>query len=80
MSVFASLGQDDIWSISGIDFARYSIELQNFIFFEHQHLMSLLNSPINEILDKEQCSLEELLKEDELFMELKSHNTKLVNL
>lgn len=79
MSLFASLGQGDIWSISGIEFNRYLIELDNF-FLKHQYLMSLSNSPINDILDKEQFSLEELLKEDELFIELKSHNTRLVNL
>ena len=48
MSLFASLGHSDIWSISGISFA----------------------SPLNDILDKESFTLEELLREDELLQEI----------
>mmetsp|Transcript_24531 Transcript_24531/g.36104 ORF Transcript_24531/g.36104 Transcript_24531/m.36104 type:complete len:138 (-) Transcript_24531:2135-2548(-) len=56
MSLFASLGQGDIWSISGISFA----------------------SPVNDILDKESYTLEELLEEDELLQEVKSGNGRLI--
>lgn len=56
MSLFASLGHSDIWSISGISFA----------------------SPLNDILDKEAFSLEELLQEDELLQEVKSRNSRLI--
>lgn len=57
MSLFSSLGQGDIWSISGISFA----------------------SPINDILDKEFYTLEELLEEDDLLQEVKSKNERLLN-
>ena len=39
-----------------------------------------LKSPINEILDGEECTLESLLKEEELLVELKSRNPKLIHL
>lgn len=56
MSLFSSLGQGDIWSISGISFA----------------------SPVNDILDKETYTLEELLQEDDLLQEVKSKNERLL--
>ncbi len=56
MSLFASLGHGDIWSISGISFT----------------------SPLNDILEKESFTLEELLQEDELLQEVKSHNHRLI--
>lgn len=56
MSLFSSLGQGDIWSISGINFA----------------------SPVNDILDKEFYTLEELLEEDDLLQEVKSKNERLL--
>ena len=56
MSLFSSLGQGDIWSLSGISFA----------------------SPVNDILDKEFYTLEELLEEDDLLQEVKSKNERLL--
>jgi serine/threonine-protein phosphatase 6 regulatory subunit 3 len=56
MSLFSSLGQGDIWSISGISFA----------------------SPINDTLDKDFFTLEELLEEDDLLQEVKSKNERLL--
>lgn len=57
MSLFVSLGQDDIWSLSGISFG----------------------SPLNDILEKDVFSLEELLEQDELLQEIKAQNNKLVD-
>ena len=37
-------------------------------------------SPVNDILDKDDFELEELLEEDELLQEVKSRNTRLTNL
>eukprot|EP00600_Ochromonadales_sp_CCMP1393_P004849 CAMPEP_0174967212 /NCGR_PEP_ID=MMETSP0004_2-20121128/7459_1 /TAXON_ID=420556 /ORGANISM="Ochromonas sp., Strain CCMP1393" /LENGTH=1048 /DNA_ID=CAMNT_0016216321 /DNA_START=14 /DNA_END=3160 /DNA_ORIENTATION=- len=56
MSLFASLGQGDIWALSGISFA----------------------SPINDLLDKGEFTLENLLEEDELIQEVKSKNERLI--
>jgi hypothetical protein len=56
MSLFASLGQGDIWSISGISFS----------------------SPLNDILDRDDFTLEDLLREDELLQEIKSRNNRLI--
>lgn len=56
MSLFSSLGQGDIWSITGINF----------------------ESPVNDILDKENFTIEELLQEDELLQEVKSRNGRLI--
>jgi serine/threonine-protein phosphatase 6 regulatory subunit 3 len=56
MSLFSSLGNGDIWSISGINFA----------------------SPVNDILDKESFTLEELLQEDDLLQEVKSKDERLL--
>lgn len=56
MSLFSSLGQGDIWSISGISFA----------------------SPVNDILDKDFFTLEELLEEEDLLQEVKSKNENLL--
>ena len=39
-----------------------------------------MNSPINDILEKESFTLEELLQEDELLQEIKSRNMKLFEL
>ena len=58
MSLFAGVGQGDVWSISGISFAN----------------------AINDILEKESFTLEELLQEDELLQEVKSRNSKLIEL
>ena len=41
---------------------------------------SFLDSPINDILEKECFTLEELLQEDELLQEIKSRNMKLLEL
>jgi hypothetical protein len=58
MSLFATLSQGDIWTISGISFA----------------------SPINDILEKEEFTLEDLLREEELLQEVKAKNMRLIEL
>ncbi len=58
MSLFASLGQGDIWALSGISFA----------------------SPINDLLDRGNYTLEDLLNEDELIQEVKAKNDRLIEL
>jgi len=45
-----------------------------FVFLKH------LFSPINDILEKETFSLEEILEEDELLQEAKASNQKLIQL
>jgi hypothetical protein len=57
MSLFASLGGGDIWSISGISFA----------------------SPVNDILDRDSFTLEDLLQEEGLLQEVKSRNNRLLD-
>ena len=41
-------------------------------------ITSITNSSINDILDKENFTLEELLQEDELLQEIKSKNDRLI--
>ena len=41
-------------------------------------ITSIKNSSINDILDKENFTLEELLQEDELLQEIKSKNDRLI--
>ena len=48
--------------------------------FSIPYLDSFMNSPINDILEKESFTLEELLQEDELLQEIKSRNMKLFEL
>lgn len=43
-------------------------------------IMFSINSAINDILDKEDFTLEELLEEDELIQEVKSKNDRLIEL
>jgi serine/threonine-protein phosphatase 6 regulatory subunit 3 len=47
-----------------------------FVFLKHL----LTYSPINDILEKETFSLEEILEEDELLQEAKASNQKLIQL
>lgn len=75
MSLFASLGQGDIWALSGISFARsgnvHVIQFQKITY-------CFFCSAINDILDREDFTLEELLEEDELIQEVKSKNESLI--
>lgn len=79
MSLFASLEHGNIWALSGLSFARYI----KFNIYNH-HLLSLFillfSSPINDLLDSGNFTLENLLCEDELIQEVKAKNDRLITL
>lgn len=115
MSLFATLSQGDIWTISGISFARYvtgysphsgansllevygrapllvdTAHSSNFLLTLSFLLYFLplactriasrnVCSPINDILDKDEFTLEELLQEAELLQEVKARNNRLLD-
>jgi hypothetical protein len=74
MALFSSLGQGDVWSIAGISFGRYSFQIA--ILTSHFSR----TSPVNDILDKDNYTLEELLGETELIQEVKTGNQRLIQL
>lgn len=76
MSLFSALGQGDIWSAGGITFARWALTIH----FVYLFIFTFVISPINDILDKETYTIEELLEEDELLQEMKSGNDRLLEL
>jgi hypothetical protein len=82
MSLFSSLGQGDVWSIAGISFGRLSFLLLSFSFSLHFYFFfsSGIVSPVNDILDKDHYTLEELLGETELIQEVKTGNQRLIQL
>lgn len=73
MAQFAAM-QGDIWSLGGISFARY-LSLAPPVSNHHS-----CPSPVNDILDKESFTLEELLQEDEILQEVKARNGRLIDL
>ena len=91
MSLFGILdGQSDVWSLNGISFA-WSAHHECFLrlYFHHCPQECFLNtyvygffcfSVINDILERDVFTLEELLEEDELLQEVKSRNVKLIDL